>query len=104
MLASMSDQPNLVSKGKEVEKAENPKIFVACPIGADDSLERQRSDKLLRYVINPVVKDLLGVEPEQVVVRADKMGEPGRITVQVLRELTAKLTLLLVMSPPLIRT
>lgn len=72
-----------------MEKAENPKIFVACPIGADDSLERQRSDKLLRYVIHPVVKELLGAEPEQLVVRADKMGEPGRITVQVLRELTA---------------
>ena len=63
------------------------KVFIACPIGADDSPERARSDDLLRYVIYPVVKELLGVPPEEATVRADKMGEPGRITTQVIREL-----------------
>jgi nucleoside 2-deoxyribosyltransferase len=63
------------------------KVFIACPIGSDDSPERARSDDLLKYVIHPVVKELLGVPPEQATVRADKMGEPGRITTQVLREL-----------------
>ncbi len=61
------------------------KVFIACPIGADDSPERARSDKLLKFVINPVVEELLGVTPEDSIVRADKIGEPGRITTQILR-------------------
>jgi nucleoside 2-deoxyribosyltransferase len=63
------------------------KVFVACPIGADDSPERARSDKLLKYVIHPVVKEQIDAPPEEVAFRADKMGEPGRITTQILREL-----------------
>ena len=63
------------------------KVFIACPIGADDSVERARSDDLMKYVIYPTVKELLGVPPEQATVRADRMGEPGRITTQILREL-----------------
>jgi nucleoside 2-deoxyribosyltransferase len=65
----------------------NRKVFVACPIGDDNSPERERSDKLLKYVIHPVVKELVSSPPEEVTVRADKMGQPGRITTQVLREL-----------------
>lgn len=63
------------------------KVFIACPIGSDDSPERTRSDRLLKHVIYPVIKDLLGVAPEEATVRSDKMGEPGRITTQILREL-----------------
>ncbi len=65
-----------------------PKIFIACPIGSEDSPERARSDKLLKFVIHPVVEELLGGKAEEVVVRADKRGEPGRLTMQVLRELS----------------
>jgi nucleoside 2-deoxyribosyltransferase len=63
------------------------KVFLACPIGEDNSPERNRSDKLLKYVIHPVTKELLLGPPEEAIIRADKMGEPGRITTQVLREL-----------------
>ncbi len=73
---------------RKVEEGKKLKIFIACPIGSENSPERQRSDKLLKYVIYPVVKDLFKDDPEKIVIRADQMGEPGRITVQVLRELT----------------
>ncbi len=61
------------------------KVFVACPIGDADSPERERSDKLLKFVIQPVVRDLLGDSSDDVIIRADKIGEPGRITIQTLR-------------------
>jgi len=63
------------------------KVFIACPLGAEDSPERLRSDRLLKFVIQPVVKDLIGDSPEEAIVRSDRIGEPGRITTQILREL-----------------
>ncbi|MGD9634304.1 MAG: hypothetical protein AB7O59_25460 [Pirellulales bacterium] len=63
------------------------RVFVACPIGTEDSPERTRSDKLLKFVVAPVVKDYFGAASDDVVVRSDTIGEPGRITTQILREL-----------------
>lgn len=60
-------------------------IFVASPIGADGSDIRLRSDKLLKHVIEPVVASL-GLELSSIV-RADKIGEPGRITTQIVKRL-----------------
>lgn len=66
------------------------KIFVVCPIGKEGSPERQQSDKLLKHVIQPVVEKLFpGSKPDDVIVRADKIGEPGKITTQILRELVS---------------
>src|SRR4051794_19690514 len=62
-------------------------IFVACPIGDEDSQERKRSDNLLKYVISPVVGEILGGTPEAAILRSDKIATPGRITVQILRAL-----------------
>lgn len=66
---------------------EKRKIFLVCPIGSSDSPERFRSDRLLREIVNPVVTKLLKRRPEETVVRADMIGEPGRITLQIFREL-----------------
>jgi hypothetical protein len=64
------------------------KIFLACPIGDENSVERIRSDQLLKHVITPIVSELMS-SSEDVLVRADRISEPGRITMQVLRELSA---------------
>lgn len=58
------------------------KVFVACPIGSQGSPERERSNKLLKFVIEPVVREL-----ECEVIRADGISEPGRITLQIARQL-----------------
>jgi nucleoside 2-deoxyribosyltransferase len=58
------------------------KIFVASPIGSEGSPQRRRSDQLLKHIIGPVA-DELGCD----VVRADKLAEPGRITLQIANEL-----------------
>ena len=61
---------------------ENHKLFVACPIGPDDSEQHRRSDQLLKHIISPVAEDL-----NCQVTRADKIAEPGRITLQIATEL-----------------
>ena len=63
-----------VSK-QEIEK----KIaFVISPIGKPDSLERRRSNQILKYIIKPVVTEL-GYEA----IRADDITSPGIITTQI---------------------
>jgi hypothetical protein len=54
--------------------------FIIAPIGEDDSETRKRSDKVLKYVIAPVVEEL-GYQA----VRADHISEPGLITSQVIQ-------------------
>jgi hypothetical protein len=61
---------------------EKLRVFVACPIGSDDSEDRRRSDQLLKHIISPVAEDL-----SYQVTRADKIAEPGRITLQIATEL-----------------
>lgn len=55
--------------------------FVVSPIGEAGSSIRERSDKLLRYVIYPAVEPH-GYEP----IRADDIAEPGIITSQVIEK------------------
>jgi len=57
---------------------EKHKVFVACPIGSDDSEERRRSDQLLEHIISPVAEDL-----NCQVTRADNIAMPGKITHQI---------------------
>jgi hypothetical protein len=61
---------------------ENHKLFVACPIGPENSEQRKRSDQLLKHIISPVAEDL-GCQ----VTRADRIAEPGRITLQIASEI-----------------
>lgn len=55
--------------------------FVICPIGKEGGTTRQRSDKLLRYVIKEVL------EPKYLVERADQLAEPGIITNQIVKKI-----------------
>ena len=55
--------------------------FVIGPIGKKNSTERNRSDKLLNYIIKPVAKDSFSYD----VIRADKYHKPGNITLQIIR-------------------
>lgn len=56
--------------------------FVICPIGAEGSSERERSDVILNCIIKPVVTEL-GYD----CVRADEIDHPGLITRQVIQHL-----------------
>ena len=56
--------------------------FVIAPIGTEKSETRDRSDKVLEYIITPAVKKC-GYKA----VRADKISEPGIITSQVIQHL-----------------
>lgn len=56
--------------------------FVICPIGADKSSSRERSDKVLKYIIKPVLEPA-GYHVE----RADQLDEPGIITNQIVKKI-----------------
>jgi hypothetical protein len=56
--------------------------FIACPIGSDDSKERKRSDKLLKFILKPVLEEL-----SYEVIRADQIQIAGNITSQMLQSL-----------------
>lgn len=53
--------------------------FIICPIGEAESLERKRSDALLRHVYSPILKKY-GYKP----VRADQIPKTGLITTQII--------------------
>jgi hypothetical protein len=55
--------------------------FVIAPIGAPDTEVRKKSDQVLKHLIRPIL------EPGYSVERADKMGRPGIITVQVVQQI-----------------
>lgn len=58
------------------------KCFVVCPIGADDSKERAQSDSLLKYILEPVLKEF-----DFEIIRADKINSPNIITDDILKNL-----------------
>lgn len=64
-------------------------FFVICPIGGEDSEERKRSDRVLKHLIQPAVKNATDQDPEHCVSRADSIAEPGRITKQILEKLVS---------------
>ena len=61
---------------------ENKTCFVISPIGADGSDTRKKSNKLLKYVIEPVAQSL-----GYIVERADQLSQPGIITNQIVRKI-----------------
>jgi hypothetical protein len=72
----------MARRGGTIEEDDKKGIcFVICPIGDDNSPERVWSDKILKYIIEPVAK------PEYEVVRADKISDPGMIPTQIIRYL-----------------
>jgi hypothetical protein len=64
------------------EQKQTKQCFVIAPIGKDESETRRRSDMLLDHVFIPALVPI-GYE----VVRADKISEPGSITIQVLNRI-----------------
>jgi len=56
--------------------------FIVCPIGADDSPQRKRSDKVLKHIIEPICKNL-GFN----VVRVDKINTVDKIDNTILQHL-----------------
>jgi len=62
---------------------EAPKTcFIICPIDKEDSDIRKNSDLVLKYIIEPVIKEFNYI-PE----RADRMNEMGMITFQIIDQL-----------------
>lgn len=61
--------------------SESKKCFVICPIGPEESNTRERSDKLMKHIIEPSLNDF-GYTP----IRADTITEPGSITTQVIEK------------------
>ncbi len=57
--------------------------FIVGPIGAKDSPERKRSDKVRRFIIEPAMSHL----SDFAVVRADQIGKPGMIDRQIISNL-----------------
>ncbi len=62
----------------EIPSLENECFFIA-PIGKDGSPERNRSDGVLNFIVALAAEEL-----ELTAVRADKISEPGQITLQVI--------------------
>ena len=63
--------------------AEPKRCFVIAPIGDPASAERDRSDKVLKFLVAPVVEPLGYSTP----LRADHLAKPGLITAQVIEHL-----------------
>jgi len=72
-----------MAKDKAQEQTDDRKVcFVICPIGAEGSATRKRSDDVLTHVLEPVA-DACGYKA----IRADKIAKPGIITNQVIEML-----------------
>lgn len=66
-----------------MSEEENEKTcFVIGPIGDEESPERERSDKILKHIIKPAVKEY-GYKT----VRSDKISKPGSITLKIIKHL-----------------
>ena len=57
------------------------KCFIIGPIGNDNSLTRDNANKLLEYIIKPVLDDLQYESPS----RSDYLNQPGLITSQIIK-------------------
>lgn len=66
------------------DKVQN-NCFVICPIGEPKTEIRIRSDKVYKFIIEPVIEKLEGYDLE--VIRADKISSPGVITDQIIQHL-----------------
>ena len=67
---------------KESEMGEKKICFVIAPIGEEGSPTRDRSDQILKHIIEPVAREC-GYEPK----RADSFATPGIITEQIIEQL-----------------
>lgn len=63
--------------------SDDKECFFISPIGEEGSEERERSDKVIEYILKEAL-----VEYDYTVTRADHMDEPGSITNQVIQKTT----------------
>ena len=82
IVANPSHPASEPSTSKTSSKSWDTICFYISPIGQDDSEERKHSDLFLNYLIEPALKNF-GLE----VVRADKIGEAGLISAQILEHI-----------------
>ncbi|QLH83417.1 nucleoside 2-deoxyribosyltransferase [Halosimplex pelagicum] len=61
--------------------SDQKECFVICPIGSEGSEIRERSDKLMEYIITDAVSEF-GYST----LRSDEMSEPGSITSQIIQK------------------
>jgi hypothetical protein len=66
--------------------AAKKRFFIACPIGEPNSEARVQSDNVFTYLIEPAIIEATG-DPEPKILRSDGINTPGRITLQILKEL-----------------
>jgi hypothetical protein len=71
------------SADEKGEAGQRPLCFVISQIGAEKSPERERADKVLRHVIEKALDSKYEIE------RADEIGKPGLITVQIIQRLAS---------------
>ena len=62
-------------------------FFVICPIGSDDSDDRKHSDRVLKHLIKPAIKNVTSQDDDECVHRADLIAKPGHITQQIIEKL-----------------
>ena len=67
------------TKTKEIMTSSNKRCFVIAPIGEASTPTRERSDKILKHIIKPVVQ-----AAGYIVKRADEIDHPGMITSQII--------------------
>jgi hypothetical protein len=60
---------------------QKPKCFVIIQIGKDGSPERQKSDRVLKYIIAKALDDKYDIQ------RANDIKQPGTVTVQIIQQL-----------------
>ncbi len=58
-----------------------PKCFVIIQIGKEDSDERLKSDRVMKYIVERALEDKYHVQ------RADDIRQPGTVTVQIIEQL-----------------
>ena len=62
-------------------------VFLACPIGDDNSSTREHADIILEHLIEDTIERYKEFENLSVI-RADKLGQPGKITTQIYTKIT----------------
>jgi hypothetical protein len=62
-------------------------LFLACPIGENNSPTRHHADSILTHLIQDTIDRHQEFEKIKVI-RADKLAQPGKITTQIIQQLT----------------
>jgi|ERR1041385_1033679 hypothetical protein len=81
-IADMESLLHQIDAERDAANAPRKQCFVIAPIGDAGTAVRDRSDKILRYVIKPAAEEC-GCDAT----RADEIAEPGMITSQIIQRI-----------------